>query len=458
MKTARTGRTSGWAPWALVAALALATAGGTVPAIAETTETPPSPVVPEVPEVPAVPHVPEPPEPPSPPSGTTALAGSFEVGKGEVHKGNAYLITPSVRIDGTLAGDLFAIAASADVKGKIQGDVGFVGRSFRLDGQVDDAARIWAADVRIDGLVDGELIASGAKIVIGPKGVVRGSASLYASEIIVEGTVDGDLIAAGGVVRLAGKVTGEASVTCDSFDVEKGARIEGDLDYSSRKKLDTAVLSPVVGGEVRFDEQVEVESTRERPAHEKLRIERADGGSSGFGTRIFAFFAALVVGSLALRAFRGAAPTVIGYVGTDPLKSLGVGFLTILSAIAAVFAVILIITIPLVLIYWLLLLIAFYLGKVPVAVWIGRWGLGKLGRASSSDAWSFVAGLFVLYVVFSIPILGTWLWFLVSLLGLGALVLGARDHRLARRSPEPAARPAASPPPVPPPAPDAPAG
>jgi cytoskeletal protein CcmA (bactofilin family) len=387
------------------------------------------------------------------------------VDKGEVHEGNAYLITPSVRIDGTLDGDLFAVAASADVKGTVKGDVGFVGRSFRLDGRVEDAARIWAADVRLDGVVDGEVIASGAKILIGPDGVVRGDARLYASEIEVQGTVDGDLVAAGGVVKLTGKVTGDASVTCDSFQVGPEAKIAGDLDYSARKKLDAASLEPVVAGEVRFDEQIEkdadVDVDRARETAEKFRVAHEDQSSSGFGTRIFAFFAALVVGLLALRTFRGATPTVVGYVGTDPLKSLGVGFLTVLSAIAAVFAAILIITIPLVLIYWLLLLIAFYLGKIPVAVWIGRWGLGKLGRPSSSDAWSFTAGLFVLYVSFALPWLGTWIWFLSSLLGLGAIVLGARDHRLARRSPSPGGEP--PPPPAAPPsetpaAPDATAG
>ncbi len=403
--------------------------------------------------VPEPPPVPEAPPPPSPPTGTTAIAGSFEVGEGDVHKGNAYLMTPSVRVDGTLDGDLFALAATATISGRVLGDIGFVGRSFELKGYADDAVRIWAAEVRIDGLVDGEVIASGGRVRIGPQAVIRGNAGLYASEIIVDGNVEGDLNAAGGVVRLQGKVGGNASITCDIFEVGPDARVRGDLDYEARKKLDDAVLSPIVGGDVRFGEKggeaidVDAEVEKARSMADKARVVHEEKGSRGFGTKIFAFFAALIVGLLALRTFRAAAPGVTDFVGSDPLKSLGVGFLTILSGIAAVFAVILIITIPLVLIYWLLLLIAFYLGKIPVAVWVGRFGLGRIGRAPVSDGWAFVAGLLALYLIYAVPIVGTWIWFLTSLLGLGAIVLGARDYRLARRTP-PAAVPAA-PAPVP---------
>jgi hypothetical protein len=426
-----------WVPAVLCAALLLSAA---IPARAQ-----------EPPPVPAPPPVPEAPPPPSPPLGTTAIAGSFEVAKGDVHKGNAYLITPSVRVDGTLDGDLFALAATATISGKVLGDVGFVGRSFEFDGYADDAVRIWAADVRIDGLVDGELIASGGRVRIGPKSVIRGDARLYASEIIVEGNVERDLTAAGGVVRLLGKIGGDSSITCDLLEVGPDARVRGDLDYQARRKLDDAVLAPIVGGTVRFGEKggktvdVDVDFENGRSMAEKARVVHEEKGSRGFGTKIFAFFAALVVGLLALRTFRAAAPAVTDYVGSDPLKSLGVGFLTILSGIAAVFAAILIVTIPLVLIYWLLLLIAFYLGKIPVAVWVGRFGLGRIGRASASDGWAFVAGLFGLYLIYALPVVGTWIWFLTSLLGLGAIVLGARDHRLARRTPAPAA-PAAPPP------------
>lgn len=437
MMASRTLHPARWAPAFLCAALLLSAA-----IAAGAQEPPPIPEPPPVPEAPA---------PPSPPLGTTAIAGSFEVANGEVHKGNAYLMTPSVRVDGTLDGDLFALAATATIAGKVLGDIGFVGRSFELEGYADDAVRIWAAEVRVDGLVDGELIASGGRVRIGPKAVIRGDAALYASEIIVEGTVERDLKAAGGVVRLLGKVGGDSTITCDVFEVGPDARVRGDLDYEARKEVDDAVLTPRVGGTIRYGEKggtpvdVDAEVEEARSMAEKARVAREERGSSGFGTKIFAFFAALVVGLLALRTFRGTAPAVTDYVGSDPLKSLGVGFLTILSGIAAVFAVILIVTIPLILIYWLLLLIALYLGKIPVAVWLGRLGLGRIGRGSASDGWAFVAGLFVLYLIFAIPVVGTWIWFLTSLLGLGAIVLGARDYRLARRTPAPAA-PVAPPP------------
>lgn len=418
-----------------------------IPAAAETE--PPAPTEPPAAPTPSeTPAPPAPPAPPAIPADARPLARGFDVDRGQTHKGNVYVITPGVRIDGKLDGDLFAAAATARIRGETTGDVMFVGRSFELSGKVEDAVRVWAGEVKIDGTVEGEVLASGGKVVVGPKARLRGDASFYASEIVVEGEITGDLHAAGGKVVLGGKVGGDVDVQCDHFVAGPEIRIGGDFAYAARKRMIVPDLDERVAGAIDFNDRSEKPEAESAPP---IKVQPTRSGSGGFAPKIFAFFAATLVGLLALRTFRNAAPTVAGFVSADPLKSLGVGFLTVLASIAAVFAIILIVTIPLVLIFWLLVLIAFYLGKIPVGLRVGRFALEKLGRAGVGDGWALVAGLVILYLAFSIPWIGTWVWALVSLLGMGAILLGAREYRLARRSGNGAVGRPAPPAPSPPP-------
>jgi len=97
-----------------------------------------------------------------------------------------------------------------------------------------------------------------------------------------------------------------------------------------------------------------------------------------------------------------------------------------------VLSAILLITIPFVVIYLLGYIIAAYLAKIPVAVWLGRFILGKLNRPSGPYMALFV-GLLVLYIVFMLPILGIVAQLVAALLGLGAMTMTYLAHRQSRK-------------------------
>jgi hypothetical protein len=94
---------------------------------------------------------------------------------------------------------------------------------------------------------------------------------------------------------------------------------------------------------------------------------------------------------------------------------------------------ILLITIPFVLIYLLAYIVAAYLAKIPVAVWLGRFILEKFHRPAGPYPTLFV-GLAVLYVVFMLPVLGVLAQCLAALLGLGAMTMTYLAHRQARKA------------------------
>ena len=66
--------------------------------------------------------------------------------------------------------------------------------------------------------------------------------------------------------------------------------------------------------------------------------------------------------------------------------------MSILVTIAVCLSVILLITIPFIVIYLLAYVVAAYLAKIPVAIWLGRFILGKVNRALRPATWPCSSG------------------------------------------------------------------
>jgi hypothetical protein len=108
--------------------------------------------------------------------------------------------------------------------------------------------------------------------------------------------------------------------------------------------------------------------------------------------------------------------------------SLGIGLgaglvLPLAAAIAA--GITLLVGAPLAIIVCLAVLVGFYLGKLPVALWIGERLLRRKTATGRPRAAALLIGIVILYVVFTVPYLGAFLWFVASFVGLGAIVLAS---------------------------------
>jgi hypothetical protein len=109
--------------------------------------------------------------------------------------------------------------------------------------------------------------------------------------------------------------------------------------------------------------------------------------------------------------------------------------------------VILLLTIPFIVIYLLAYIVAAYLAKVPVAIWVGRALSSRVGWTLGPYK-SLALGLAILYLVFMLPVIGILAQIFVALLGLGAMISVYIAHRQARKA---AVAVAAMPPQPPPP-------
>ncbi len=377
------------------------------------------------------PPIPEPPEPPGKPE---ISVQAFTVRAGETHKGNVFRFAQSVAIEGTLDGDLWVTAQSVRISGVVTGDVFAAASEVNVTGEIRKSFRAAAGNVVVDGTVEGNAVATGGSLTLGSKAHVKGNVSSYTGQLMQHGVIDGSLDFTGGTAALGGQVHEDATLTADAIAIEPGARVDGDVTYSTRNRMD-AELKAITGGDVSYDERA---INRKRA---KARQE-SDFRPSKFGVgKWIAFFtASFLFGCALLALFKEYEPKVSQAIATDALRSAGIGFVSILVTIAVCLSVLLIITIPFIFIYLLAYIIALYLAKIPVAIWLGRFVLERIRRPSGPFLALFV-GLVLLYLIFMIPVLGALAQFLAAILGLGAMTTTYLAHRQARRVPAPSAAP-----------------
>lgn len=374
--------------------------------------------------LPEPPPAAEPPEPPIPPE--VSVKG-FTIRPGETHKGNVVRFAPSVAIEGTLDGDMYVTASTVRISGVVTGDVFVAGSQVDVTGEIKKSFRSAGANVVVDGIVDGNVLVTGGSFTLGSKGHVLGNVSAYTGQFTLHGVVDGSLTFTGGTAILGGKVQDDAGLTADAIAIEPGARIEGDVTYSTRKPMDEEFRA-IAGGDVTYDESAIREKKKQDKKEQALRPT-----TFGVGKWIAFFTASFLFGCAMLAVFKEHEPKVTQAIKTDALRCAGIGFVSILVTIAVCLSLILLITIPFVLIYMLLYVVAAYLAKIPVAIWLGRTILDKANRPTGPYMALFV-GLVVLYLVFMIPILGGVAQFIAALLGLGAMITTYIAHRQARKA------------------------
>jgi cytoskeletal protein CcmA (bactofilin family) len=370
---------------------------------------------------------------------TAALAGeetgvsvAYHVREGETHDGDLYLFSGVTRIDGVQNGNVLAFGQRLTVTGRVVGRVVSFARLVELEGTIEKSVLAFGQTVVVTGTVNGDVAVYGQEVDIAPTAHISGCLSAGGADVEIRGEILGDLEVTGAELVLSGSVSGSAELEADIIEITPEASIVGDLDYTSRNRLDFEEAGEV-GGEIdysRWSGRRDITFTR-----------------GGFYWRFTFAVVALIVGLAAVALFHRRVDGIVATVGGDGLRSAGVGFIAaVVAPVAMLLACILIITIPLVFIAFLLFALLVYLAKVPVAIWLGDWIMKRFGRTGSSPYLCLVIGIPVLYILFAVPFLGKIAWFASLFIGLGAVVLTIWMERQEKSSSDDAPPP--SPPPV----------
>lgn len=305
---------------------------------------------------------------------------------------------------GETVGDLTALSGSVVVRGTVDGDLTALSGTVVVEegGVVTGDLSGAAGSVRVDGRVDGSVSAGAGSVTVGSSGVIGGDLSVGASDVRVDGRVDGDAVLGAGRVELG-----------------PGAVVGGDLRYDEDA---TFVRDPAatVGGAVVAEASLGEVSPFVLPWWVGV---------------VYGTLASLLLGLALLVVAPRTSRSVADRVATEPVRSLGVGLLTVVVVPVALVALALtIVGIPLTLLgavlFGLLAWVALVYGRFAVAV-------VALSRVGVDDRFVAMAvGVVGLGLVAAVPVLGGLVDVAVSLLGLGALVTTAVAARRRRETTE----------------------
>ena len=324
-------------------------------------------------------------------------------GEDVLASGSAPTVMDSVPGDVILAGRdvLFSGASGGDYLG--------TGGMQTIGGRIHGSIRAAGGELHVAAAVDRNATIAGGHVELDSAAAIGGNAYLFAGSVKFNGTVRGGLVATGGSITLNGIVGRNVDVAGGELIVGPHAQIAGNLRYR------------VPARKVHIDPAARITGTVTA-----LPVSRGWGFFRWLWMLGF-LLAGVVVVALFPR-FTAAAAEILPQ---SPVRAalVGLGWI-ILAAIAIIIAAVTIVGIPLALLTATLYVALVYLGRIPVAVWLGELLLRGRTRAGRDGMIArFLIGGLILLLVQLLPFLGGLAIGIATCLGIGALLLRIQAMR-----------------------------
>jgi hypothetical protein len=323
-----------------------------------------------------------------------------------------------VSLTDEVAGDAFLAGGRVTTAAEVKGDLVAAGGEVSIGGGVGDDLYAAGGQVQVDAIVTGNARVAGGDVTVGPATVIAGALSATGGRLRFEGNAHQYLRASGGSVFIDGVVQGDAEVDAEEITIGPNTRITGRLVARSPRQPEIPDGAQIVGG---------VEYSRAEVGH-VISTDDTETGSVEHGIGSFLWMLGVfVAGALFMVAFPAYSTRAAKWIGQEPLRSLGLGFVILVSLpVLAVLLLFTIVGIPLALIVFMLYLLLLFLGWVTAAMFVGQKLLGFLRsdapETTARRLLALLAAVLALWLVGFVPILGFWVKFAALLLGIGALV------------------------------------
>src|SRR5216684_3971391 len=271
-------------------------------------------------------------------------------------------------------------------------------------------------DVQAD--VEGDLVAGGGRVVNAKR--VQGNLMAAAGSVVIGGTVMRNVRAGGGAVTISGRIVRNLNAGGGTVVVTPEAIIKGSLTYWSPR-------------DARISPQAKIEAAITHNLPELPRTLARTGTALVTVSRLL-FTAGLIVTGIALYLlFPRFTLLASQTIGSDPLKSLGLGALLCVAVpAAAILTMFTILGIPLGLILFLAYLASLLMGFLVTAFFLGDVGarafLPRPRHSKPVRVLCLVVALGVMALVNQLPYVGGALMVVAVLMGLGAMSLDIWRH------------------------------
>jgi cytoskeletal protein CcmA (bactofilin family) len=315
----------------------------------------------------------------------------------------------SIQVDGNVTGDLIAVGRRVRVRGTIGGNLITAAQSIEIEGTVEGSVVQFAQTVTMRGQTGGNVYAFGQTITVPREARVGGNATTFSESATIEGSVGRDVTSFGRQLDLGGTVSRRVNAYGERVDIRSGARIDGGLTAHVANR-DNVRVDPgaTVGGETRIDVA--------EPAPSRYATARF------YVRQVIRLAAAFVAGWIFFRLVPRAAALTLD-TGGAALTALGVGAVAACATpvLAAVIGIT-VVGLPVAIFAVLLWVVLLYLGKIVIALLVGRALVGAKGRGIAT---ALLVGLLLVIVAVNLPYVGGLVSALLTVTGLGVVVVEA---------------------------------
>ncbi|MEO8008590.1 MAG: polymer-forming cytoskeletal protein [Betaproteobacteria bacterium] len=330
-----------------------------------------------------------------------------------------------------IAGDYFGAGASASPGGRVEGDALIAGGQVNLNQPVNGDALLAGGGVSISDRIAGNLYATGGSVIIDApvagnariaggyveitkRGQVSGRTTLVGRRVLLLGKAGRQLAVFGEHVTLDGEIAGNVTIASRTLSLGPNARVSGKLTYRGSVPAQIDPAAVIVGGisylSFDFDDET----------YQPVARVVAWVGVIAFMVGLF------LVGALAIGLAPGATAHMSRLGRARPISSLALGVVTIVCVpIVVVLLMLTIVGIPfaiMLLLTWPMILIFGYLaGVMAVSDAIA----GPSADAKGRRIFLLAMGLGVMLLFARVPIAGWFIGMLLLVVGVGAMVLNA---------------------------------
>ncbi len=381
----------------------------------------------------------------------TAYGSTFRSGD-DVHISNLHKIDDDfyasgnkIQIDGTITGDVTAGSYQTSINGEIGGSANLAGRYADHSGRILGSLRFAGERIMINGFVGRSVIAFGSEIITGQGAVVQKDFTVSGNDVTLNGLILGDVECAAARTRIAAQIEGDLLLKGGKTTVAPQAVINGNITYVAEEENALELEGGVtVTGEVIWKKP---EAATEEDTSYLVDIT----------FKFASLFAAFLFGVIAIKLFRPYAEESFSQLRKRLSVALAAGVLgllilafcilvLVLSLIAMLIGTVMLsgdyaVVGILILVLSILMVpissfvsvsggIILYSGKIIVGLLVG-YLIIRLWRPDAKvlSKSSMLLGLFVLTLIFTLPYVGFLLFFLTTITGAGAIILGIRHCR-----------------------------
>lgn len=343
---------------------------------------------------------------------------------GQVIDSDYYQAGETVQINGDIHGDAFLAGGLVTVNGKVDGDLFIVGGKVNLNGPVGNSVRVIAGDVTVNSEVGRNTLLVCANCAITKQTAINGSLIVAGANLEVSAAKIGrGFRFFGNRLFLNSEINNEAFVVADKeFLLGPKASISSDLKYTGNNQ---AVLESgaTIAGHISYQKTNDEENY---PKFFGARQVLSSYQKIKPVTDFLSFGVSALIGFILLGLFPKIFEKTAMAVENRPAASFGWGAIILLSlpVIVVLFAIT-IIGIPISLVLLLLTYIFWVLAQYLMAFFIGRKIM--ISRFGERRGWALVLGLFLIYILGTIPVLGTLTKIVLTMFALGAVVLAYKQ-------------------------------